>query len=85
MMKNGKPHDLEARLVRLEADMQEIKALLKAKEKSKEPWWESWIGIYENDPVAAEVLKDIEETRERERRKARRQPKRKLRTNEGRG
>ena len=80
MMKNGKPTDWEARLGRLEADVKEIKALLQAKQEPKEAWWKPFVGIFENDPVADEVRKIIEETREKERQKARRaRPKKKAR------
>lgn len=71
-MKNGKPNDLQARLERLEADVTEIKALLLKQQEPKEPWWKSMIGSQANDPIAAEVNRQIAETREKQRRKARR-------------
>jgi hypothetical protein len=74
MMKNGKPIDWEARLEQLEADVKEIKAMLQAQQELKEPWWKSVVGSFANDPVAEEVRKIIDETREKERRKARSKP-----------
>ena len=71
-MKNGKPIDWAARLQRLEADVLEIKDLLKGRQQSKAPWWESVVGIYANDPAAEEVRRIVEANREKERRKARR-------------
>ena len=76
-MKNGKPLNLDERLERLEADVQEIKALLQSEQATKEPWWEPFVGMFANDPVADEVRKIVEENHERERRKARRKPVRK--------
>jgi hypothetical protein len=70
-MKNGKPATMEARLDRLEADVKEIKAMLRAQQEPKEPWWKSIVGSQANDPIAAEVNRQIAETREKERRKAR--------------
>ena len=71
-MKNGKQIDWDTRLARLEADVQEIKALLQAQQQPNEPWWKSIVGTQANDPIAAEVNRQIAETREKERRKARR-------------
>jgi hypothetical protein len=77
IMKNGKAIDWEGRLARLEADVQEIKAMLQTQRTSQEPWWKSFVGMYANDPVADEVRKITEEIRDKERRKARRTPTRK--------
>jgi hypothetical protein len=75
-MKNGKPTDWEKRLERLEADVNDIKKMLQA-QKPKEPWWEPFVGMFANDPVADEVRKITEKMREKERRKAKRKPARK--------
>ena len=76
-MKNGKRINLESRLDRIEADVKEIKALLKVPQEPKKAWWEEMIGVFANDPVADEVRKIVEDNRERERRQARRKPVRK--------
>jgi hypothetical protein len=71
-MKNGKPIDWEARLARLEADVQEIKALLQAQQEPKKPWWENVVGSFANDPVAHEIIELGLQVREKDREKARR-------------
>ena len=71
-MKNGKPIDLESRLVSLEADVKEIKALLQSQYGPKEPWWKAVVGTFADDPVFDEIRRLGEEIREKERRKARR-------------
>ena len=71
-MKNGKAAiDWEGRLARLEADVKEIKAMLQAQQEPKQGW-KAIVGSQANDPIAAEVNRQIAETREKERRKARR-------------
>ncbi len=71
-MKNGKANDLETRLARLEADMSEIKSILRAKgPESQKSWWEEMIGIFA-DPVSREILQCGTEIREKERHKVKR-------------
>jgi hypothetical protein len=80
-MKNGKPIDWETRLESLEADVKEIKTMLQAQQKPEEPWWESVVGAFADDPVYAEIRRLTEEISEKERRKARRtRPKKKTRS-----
>ena len=69
-LKNGKLNDWEARLERLEADVNEIKTILQA-QPPKEPWWKAIVGSFEGDPVFAEIDRLGREIREKERRKAR--------------
>jgi hypothetical protein len=71
-MKIGKPNDWEARLARLEADVQEIKALLQTQQEPKRPWWEGVVGTFANDPVYEEITKLGLEVREKDREKAKR-------------
>ncbi len=73
-MKNGKSIDWESRLARLESEVKELKILLQTQPAPKSPWWKSMVGVFANDPAADEVRKIIEESREKERRKARRSP-----------
>jgi hypothetical protein len=70
-MKNGKPRDWESRLERLEADVNEIKAILQAHQQSKRPWWEEMVGVF-SDPVSKETVKLGLEEREKDRRKTQR-------------
>lgn len=72
MMKNGKPINLDERLTRLEADVREIKAMLAAQQKPKEPSWKDFVGMYENDPAFEEVDRIVRENQEKQRRQARR-------------
>lgn len=80
-MKNGKPVSLEQRLLRLEADVDELKATLRAQQEPKKPWWEEMVGVFANDPVFEEVDRIVQENREKERKRARRkQPKAKAKS-----
>jgi hypothetical protein len=44
---------IEKRLAALEAEMSRVKEKLSADEK---PWWVSWMGAFQDDPIAAEAL-----------------------------
>jgi hypothetical protein len=45
---------IEIRLAALEADMAQIKKVLK---KEETPWWKEWAGAFLNDPVFEEAMK----------------------------
>jgi hypothetical protein len=73
-MKNGKPIDWEARLARLESDMQELKRRLDAQQPQG---WKAVVGTFANDPVFEEILRLGNAVREKERQQARRKSKKK--------
>lgn len=67
-MNNGKPIDWETRLSRLEADVQEIKALLQAQQPK---WWKGVVGSFADNDAFEEATRLGREIREKEREKAR--------------
>jgi len=59
---------LEERIANLEKEVAALKQLLS--EKPQEPWWQTIVGMYENDPVFDEMVAFCEANREKERHEA---------------
>lgn len=59
----GAQPDLEARVAALEDELKQLKESLRDS-KSKEPWWESIVGTFENDPCFEEAMRLGREYRE---------------------
>lgn len=56
---------MEERLDRIEEELRQIKALLKPKQDDQ-PWWQEFVGVFANNPLFDEVVKDIEKERRKD-------------------
>ena len=71
--------ELTARLARLEAEVKQIKDLLRReKDDAGKPWWETIAGSHKDDKVFAEIARLGAEIRRKNRHTARRDKRRKV-------
>ena len=59
---------LEERLATLESDMSRVKEKLSVDET---PWWKTWMGAFQDDPIATEALELGRQWREAQKAKPR--------------
>lgn len=56
-MSNESIQELQARVARLEEEVQHLKGELERVTQPKQPWWERIAGSHANDPVFAEIVR----------------------------